>query len=146
MSGCLGCQLATKELPLHVVYENERICCFLDHDPYNEGHTLILPKAHVSEVDELDEETAIEIMKMSMVIAKALKQLYKPDGITINQNNGIFNELSHYHMHVVSRFSDRSFEDFYAETPLDNGHLQEKLTITRELLRSEIGKIMSDSK
>lgn len=144
MNNCLGCQLATKELPVHVVFENEYVCCFLDHDPYNEGHTLILPKLHACEVDELDEKTAIEIMKISMVIARALKNLYQPDGITINQNNGIFNELSHYHMHVVPRFEGKSFEDFYSEEPTENNHLKKKLPITRERVQDEIGKIMSD--
>ncbi|KAA0546913.1 HIT family protein [Bacillus sp. BGMRC 2118] len=143
MKDCLGCELANKELPVYVVYENEYVCCFLDHDPYNEGHTLILPKAHRSELVELDELLANEIMKISIVIAKALKHLYQPDGITINQNNGIFNELSHYHMHVVPRYSNRSFEDFYSEEPMDNAHLKERLSVTQEVMVSEIGRILS---
>ena len=33
---CLGCKLANKNLPVHVVYEDENVCCFLDHDPYDD--------------------------------------------------------------------------------------------------------------
>src|SRR5690606_14248281 len=106
--------------PSNVVYENDYVTCFLDHAPFNEGHTLILPKQHFVDVDELDEETASAIMSASILLSKALKQLYKPDGITVTQNGGIFNELTHYHMHVVPRYKDQSFSDFYnVEAVLD---------------------------
>lgn len=42
---CLGCSLANKNDQVHVVFEDDYVCCFLDHDPYNEGHVLILPKS-----------------------------------------------------------------------------------------------------
>ena len=112
---CLGCSLANKKLPTNIVYEDNYVACVLDHAPFNEGHTLILPKQHFVDVDELDSETANAIMSASILLSKALKQLYKPDGITVTQNGGIFNELTHYHMHVVPRYKEQSFADFYNE-------------------------------
>ncbi|MGL4337893.1 MAG: HIT family protein [Turicibacter sp.] len=114
-SECLGCQLAKKELSTHVIYEDEYVICILDHEPFNRGHTLILPKRHVIDVDELDNETAHAVMKASSLISKALKLAYHPDGITICQNGGIFNDLTHYHMHVIPRFKEQCFADFYKE-------------------------------
>lgn len=93
---CLGCNLANKFVPVNVVYENDFICCILDHDPFNEGHVMILPKKHFEDVDELDADTANYIIQASRLISKAIKALYKPDGITICQNGGIFSELSHF--------------------------------------------------
>ncbi|WP_404450365.1 HIT family protein [Sutcliffiella horikoshii] len=98
-----------------MIYEDDYVTCFLDHDPFNEGHTLILPKQHFLDVEELDEDTANAIMRASILISKALKHLYQPDGITINQNGGVFNELSHYHMHVVPRYEGQWFGEFYRE-------------------------------
>ena len=49
---------------------------------FNEGHILILSKQHYHDVDDLDEITASEIMKTSIVLAKLLKALFRPDGIT----------------------------------------------------------------
>jgi histidine triad (HIT) family protein len=112
---CLGCNLANKNELVYVVYEDENVCCFLDHEPFNEGHTLILPKKHFHDVDELDEATAKSIMAASILLSKAIKELYHPDGITVCQNGGIFNELTHYHMHVVPRYKDQSFASFYSE-------------------------------
>lgn len=112
---CIGCKLANKMEPVHVVFEDEYVTCFLDHEPYNEGHVLILPKKHIYDADELDEETANSIMNASILISKAIKSLFKPDGITICQNGGIFNEITHYHMHVVPRYKHQSFSTFYLE-------------------------------
>ncbi|MDR7072761.1 diadenosine tetraphosphate (Ap4A) HIT family hydrolase [Fictibacillus barbaricus] len=113
--GCLGCSLANKNELVNVVYEDENVCCFLDHEPFNEGHVLILPKKHYKEAVDLDENTAHSIMKASILLSKAITRLFNPDGITICQNGGIFDELTHYHMHVVPRYKNQPFSAFYAE-------------------------------
>lgn len=83
MMECLGCKLANEEEIIYKVYEDDYVTCFLDHAPFYPGHTLIVPKQHVLEVDELDDVVAKSIMDASKLIAKAIKALYKPDGITI---------------------------------------------------------------
>lgn len=112
---CLGCNLANKSELVFSVFEDEYVCCFLDHNPFNEGHVLIVSKKHYYDVDELDEDTAKSVMKASIIISKAIKKLYNPDGITVSQNGGIFNELKHYHMHVVPRYKNQSFATFYSD-------------------------------
>jgi histidine triad (HIT) family protein len=72
---CLGCRLATKKELVHVVLEDEYVCCILDNSPYNEGHVLILPKKHIR----------------------------------------YFDELTYFHMHVVPRYEEQNFADFYTE-------------------------------
>lgn len=139
-SECLGCRLSNQLLPVHVVYENEYVCCFLDKEPFNEGHTLILPKKHFVEVEELDIKTANEIMKASILISKALKKLFDPDGITICQNGGIFNDLTHYHMHVIPRFKGQHFYAYY-DVEKDNIKEKEKFTETTTNLKSLIKEL-----
>jgi diadenosine tetraphosphate (Ap4A) HIT family hydrolase len=139
-SDCLGCKLANKIYLVHVVYEDEHVCCILDHDPYNEGHTLILPKKHFLDADELDMDTAGSIMRASILISKSLKDLYQPDGITVNQNGGIFNDLGHYHMHVVPRYKGHSFESFYNDVPFENSEEKARLPQTASVLKSTIDK------
>ncbi|MFP7474198.1 HIT family protein [Niallia taxi] len=136
------CSLANKQLPVNVVYENEYVCCILDHDPFNEGHVLILPKLHYEDVDELDETTGNYVIQASRIISKAIKYLYKPDGITICQNGGIFSELSHFHMHVVPRYRDQSFAEFYLDSSFENEDLKNKLLLTRNDLEKAINKVI----
>ena len=137
---CLGCRLANKNQSTNIVYEDEYVTCFLDHAPFNEGHILILPKQHFVEVDELDNETASAIMSASILLSKAIKQLYKPDGITITQNGGIFNDLTHYHMHVIPRYEDQSFADFYNEDAVLDVNIR-KLPETKNLLKEAINRL-----
>ncbi|SME15841.1 AP-4-A phosphorylase [Bacillus mobilis] len=141
---CLGCKLASEEENIYKVYEDDYVTCFLDHEPFYPGHTLIVPKQHVVEVDELDDVVAKSIMDASKLIAKAIKLLYKPDGITICQNGGIFNELTHYHMHVVPRYKERSFAEFYMVQlgEKKNYNLEE----TKHLLQESIEKILITEK
>ncbi|MEK3805828.1 HIT family protein [Bacillus sp. FSL H8-0547] len=133
--GCLGCKLANKIEPVNVVYENEYICCVLDIEPFNEGHTLILPKKHYLDVDDLDLKTSNAIMEASMKISKAIKKIFAPDGITICQNGGKFNDLSHYHMHIIPRFEG---EQFYYEEQIDNAKEKNKFLETKARLKRQI--------
>ncbi|MEK8127672.1 HIT family protein [Paenibacillus filicis] len=130
---CLGCQLANGELPAQVVYEDERVACILDIAPIHEGHILILPKQHYLDVDDLDEATSAAIMKTSVILVRALKAAFHPDGITIMQNGGKFNDLGHYHMHVFPRYEADGFA--WVE-PEDVHNHKDRLQETGEKLRS----------
>lgn len=135
---CLGCQLANNEIETHTVYENDFVTCILDIAPLNEGHMLILPKKHYHDVDDLDEITANEIIKASAMLARVLKAQFQPDGITVIQNGGKFNDLKHYHMHVFPRYDSDGFAWVEpADTINAKGRLfetQQKLIKLTELL------------
>ncbi len=133
--------MANRLEPVYVVYEDDYVSCFLDHEPFNEGHALILPKRHVVEADELDIDTASAIMNASILLSKALKLIYKPDGITIIQNGGIFNELTHYHMHVVPRYENQQFGNFYSDEPQDFSMGEGNLLETKNMLKEAIHKL-----
>ncbi|MFC5651315.1 HIT family protein [Paenibacillus solisilvae] len=130
-SDCLGCSLANKRVDAQIVYEDDRVTCLLDIAPLHEGHVLILPKQHYHDLDELDEVTAAAVMKTSQQIAKGLKALFQPDGITIIQNNGSFNDLTHYHMHVFPRYQADGFT--WVE-PLETTNAAGRLPETRDKL------------
>ena len=112
---CFGCHLANGKEDVYVVFEDEYVCCILDRSPYNEGHVLILPKRHVQYFDEMDSNTANSVIKAAKVLTKVIKKLFNPDGITVCQNGGLFDELTHFHMHVVPRYKGQNFADFYME-------------------------------
>ena len=133
-SDCLGCSLAQKELPAFVVYEDESVTCILDHDPFNEGHVLILPKQHFRFIDEFDAETAFSVMKAAQLLSGAIKSAFDPDGISICQNGGSFDDLTHFHMHVVPRQEHQDFSSFYTEELWDNDAIKARMPETRDRL------------
>lgn len=119
-NACLGCQLANGQVQAHVVYENEWLTVILDIAPLNEGHVLLLPKRHVSEMDDMSEETSAAMLKASMKMSQLIKKLYQPDGVTILQNGGAFNDLGHVHVHVFPRYIGDGFSWLEPEDRNDN--------------------------
>ena len=106
---CQFCNLANGREASNIVYQTKNIACFLDIDPINDGHVLIVPKRHVLDTEELDRDTRLEVMDAVILISKALKKRYQPDGISIMQNGGVFNDVGHYHMHVFPRYKNDGF-------------------------------------
>lgn len=127
---CLGCRISNGMEPnVNIVFENELITCVLDIAPFNEGHTLILSKKHFWDVEDMDTDTAHSIMETSMKISKILKQIFQPDGISICQNGGVFNDLTHYHMHLIPRYKGDGFT--WSEPQFPNG-AEKRLGETRD--------------
>jgi histidine triad (HIT) family protein len=127
---CSGCRIANGIEPnLNIVYENELITCVLDIAPFNEGHTLILPKKHYWDVDEMESETAHAIMDASQKISRALKSLFNPHGIRICQDGGKFNDLTHYHMHLIPRYEG---DGMTWDEPLHPDGAEERLSQTKD--------------
>jgi diadenosine tetraphosphate (Ap4A) HIT family hydrolase len=127
---CLGCRIANGAEPgVQVVYEDELVACVLDIAPFNEGHLLILPKAHALDVEELEPAAARAVMDASRKLSVVLKRVFRPDGITICQNGGTFNDLGHYHMHLIPRYEGDGFSWSEPARPHDAGR---RLAETRE--------------
>ena len=135
---CFGCHLANGKEDACVVFEDEYVCCILDRSPFNEGHVLILPKKHVQYFDDMDDNTANSVFKAARILSKVIKELFNPDGITICQNGGVFDELTHFHMHVVPRYEGQNFSDFYLE---EEEVFIEKKSKLEEVRRKFIQKI-----
>ena len=106
---CIFCKIAKKELESNIVYENSKIIAFLDIDPINEGHVLIIPKEHYLDIEELPKDILNEIMELSQKIVVVLKEIYNPNGYSIMQNGGDFNDIGHFHLHVFPRYTNDGF-------------------------------------
>ncbi len=106
---CVFCSIARHEIETNTVFENENIIAFLDMAPINEGHVLVVPKAHFLDVDEMPDELLHEITDVSKKLVSSIKKVYNPDGYSIIQNGGKFNDVGHYHMHIFPRYDNDGF-------------------------------------
>lgn len=107
MENCIFCN--RENLTTDIVYEDELVMAFMDIAPINEGHVLLIPKKHYLDVDEIPDATLSHLMIISKKIVAALKEIYKPDGYSIMQNGGMFNDVGHYHLHIFPRYSGDGF-------------------------------------
>ena len=97
---CLFCKIVKGEIPSFKIYEDENVLAFLDINPDSDGHTLIIPKKHFTDLDDIDLDTLRNINESSKKIKKILEEKLNCSGITFVQNNGSIQEVKHYHMHL----------------------------------------------
>ncbi len=102
-------QIVSREIEAAIVYESENVIAFADHNPINFGHILICPIAPYESFLSLPVEVELEINQVARKLYKRIEVAFKPDGISFIQNNGEFNELSHYHLHIFPRFKEDGF-------------------------------------
>jgi len=94
------------ELPAHKIYENEHVLAFMDIMPRGAGHCLVVPKAPSRNILDAKPGDLFELMKAVQRVARAVKNAFSADGVTIQQ----FNESAggqvvfHLHVHVIPRF------------------------------------------
>ena len=101
MDNCIFCKIASGEIPSKVIYEDEIVKVYLDINPNAPGHTLIIPKDHYKDLDDIDENTITHIYMTAKKIKKLLEEKIDAKGIKLVQNNGILQEVKHFHLHVV---------------------------------------------
>ena len=106
---CVFCDIVKRNIPVNSVYEDDEVMAFLDSDPINEGHVLLIPKEHYLDADEMPEELHTHIMLVSRRLIKAIKAAYRPQGYSIMQNGGEFNDIGHYHLHIFPRYTGDGF-------------------------------------
>lgn len=100
------------EAPATFVYRDDRVSAFLDIQPVNPGHVLVVPNEPVRSLAELDEDTGAHLFKVAMRIAEAIRKtslrcegvnLFLADGESAGQ------EVFHVHLHVIPRFKGDGF-------------------------------------
>lgn len=120
MDDCIFCKIINNEIPNTTIYEDDDIKAFFDISQVTPGHTLIVPKKHVKNIFEYDEELAQRVFKKVPMIARAIKES-NPDiiGMNICLNNGeiAYQSVMHSHIHLVPRYSK---EDGFSMKWADN--------------------------
>lgn len=96
-----------------IIYRGQRTYVILNRFPYTNGHLMVVPYEHVSELDALDAETRAEMMELASHAVQVLRRLYHPHGFNIGINMGEAGGAGiaeHIHLHIVPRWTgDASF-------------------------------------
>lgn len=101
MENCLFCEIIKGRLPAYKFWEDEEFLAFLDINPLNPGHTLVIPKKHYRWVLEVKEFA--DYWETAGKIAKKLKQTLSADSINFVT---LGYEMEHAHIHVIPRFDN----------------------------------------
>jgi histidine triad (HIT) family protein len=133
---CIFCRIAQKQLPASCVYEDEKVMAFLDVRPLNEGHTLVIPKAHYENIFDVPQELNAYIHGVTKQIAIAVKKAMNADGISIIQQNGkaANQDVPHLHVHVIPRYKEQKMPSFSETSEANREQLRQTATKIRKQL------------
>lgn len=113
---CLFCKIINKEIPSYKIYEDDIVYAFLDINPDSVGHTLIIPKKHYLDLDDIDINTLKHIMEIAKMLKKRIEKRLNCDGLTLIQNSGQIQEVKHFHLHLKPFYKnkkDKTLEEVY---------------------------------
>ncbi|MBI5159690.1 HIT family protein [Candidatus Micrarchaeota archaeon] len=124
---CIFCKIIKKEIPANIVFENEHALSFLDINPANKGHALIIPKKHAETTLDLNEKELKELVVVVLKVAKAVKKTTGSQAFNIIQNDGkLAGQLvMHAHFHIVPRFENDGLDYRTKRTQYAHGEASE---------------------
>jgi histidine triad (HIT) family protein len=106
VNDCVFCRIAAGEAPATKVYEDDTLCAFLDIRPVARGHTLVIPKRHATELEDLDADLGAHIFRAGHRLALAIRRSsLAADGanLVLNDGTAAFQTVPHVHLHVIPR-------------------------------------------
>ena len=126
---CIFCEIIKGNIPSKTVYEDDLVKVFLDINPNTNGHMLIVPKKHVVTVDDIDNILASHILEVEKKLHNLLKEKLNIEGLTIVQNNNYGQDVKHYHVHLIPRYSEDCWKmHFRQDNLLEVDEIFKKLT------------------
>lgn len=94
--------------PAEIVYEDEHAIAFMDLLPMTPGHCLVVPRRHVVDVWDLDDEASAHVMSAARRVAHIQRDRLSPVGLNLLNNNGRHADQSqfHFHIHMIPRYGN----------------------------------------
>jgi len=132
---CIFCKIARHEVPASIIYESESIIAFLDINPVNPGHALVLPKQHFSNLLDMPESLASELVAVMKKIGYAQLKALNAEGFNILMNNmPVAGQLiQHAHIHVIPRYANDGLKHWKGK-PYEEGKAEEIARKLKEFL------------
>jgi histidine triad (HIT) family protein len=127
MAECVFCKIIEGEIPAATLIETDKVISFLDINPVNPGHALVVPKRHVSSFLDLQQDELHVTIFIAKRVAAAVTEATESPAFNILQNTGesAGQLIDHVHMHVIPRSPDDGFELGWRQLEYEEGELEE---------------------
>ena len=107
MSGeCVFCKIRDGQIPSMKIYEDAATLAFMDINPVNTGHCLVVTRRHAATIWDAEVEDLQAAIAAAQKVARALVAAVKADGLNMLQANGAaaFQSVPHFHLHLIPRW------------------------------------------
>ncbi|MBM3666133.1 MAG: HIT family protein [Actinobacteria bacterium] len=137
MSDCLFCGIVEGSIPSQTVDSDERTVSFMDINPATPGHALVVPRAHSTDLIEIDPEDLAAASVAAQRLARRMEEVLEPDGFNLLNacRPAAWQTVFHYHWHVIPRYEDDPLELPW----IPRGGPEEEIAAIAAKLRSDDG-------
>lgn len=142
---CVFCKIARGESPAFRVFEDERFCAFLAPAPHRPGHTLVIPKTHIDDFTEMDNEHLERVLTFAQPIVRAIKRAFRPNSGKVGlMVAGLM--VRHAHLHLIPLDELEDLNTDRANRNVAAGELDAaRRALTAELSTEDTPKILPRS-
>jgi histidine triad (HIT) family protein len=107
---CIFCSIVKRETPAHIIWEDDEFMAFLDAFPHSRGHTLVIPKAHYSDVTDLPKEHYGRMLGAVVDMCRRIERMTDSFHVGANQGRLADQVIFHVHFHIIPRYpNDNGF-------------------------------------
>lgn len=119
MKDCIFCKIVSGEIPSFKIFENEDFLAFLEINPINIGHTLVIPKKHYETIYKMPDGEYSNLFSVVRLIAPRIAEATKAKKVGISV---VGLDINHAHLHIlpINNTSDTNFEN---QKPADSNEL-----------------------
>lgn len=132
---CIFCKIIEKSIPSKVLFENDKNLAFLDIFPVSKGHTIVIPKNHYKNLEEIPNNELSELFEIVKELSILIHKKLKVDGYNILQNNfrAAGQVVNHFHVHIIPRSNeDGKFKLFIPKKQAKEEELNQILRIIND--------------
>ncbi|MHA1349936.1 MAG: HIT family protein [Promethearchaeota archaeon] len=132
---CIFCKIIAKEIPSKILYQNNNTIAFLDIFPISQGHTIVIPKKHYTNLETIPINELDEVMETVKIVSNLIYKNLNIDGYNILQNNykAAGQVINHFHIHIIPRSNaDGKFKLLIPREQAKEEELNQTLKIIRD--------------
>ena len=109
---CTFCDLIHGAGEASICYEDAEAIAFMDIQPVNSGHVLVVPRRHYERFEDVPPELAMHLFRVTTKLVPAVKTVANAEGINVVVNSGSAagQDEPHYHVHIIPRRTDDGFD------------------------------------
>lgn len=143
MADCIFCDIVAGRAPASVVFEAPSVLAFLDTAPMNPGHVLVIPKAHLSHLADLDTQLGAVLFQAALLLSQAVRRAgVRCEGVNLYLADGVaaWQHVLHVHLHLIPRFTGDNLQlplppDWFTSRQVERARLDTVAAHIRAALR-----------
>jgi histidine triad (HIT) family protein len=104
MNECIFCKIINGDIPSKKLYEDDKVIVIMDVNPKVDGHSLVIPKEHVTDFMEISDELLTHVYKVAREVSNTLMTKLNANALTLGVNYGDSQVVKHFHLHLLPNY------------------------------------------